>query len=171
MMKNRIAKLVEVGKVEIFEEEIPSLNENEVLVKTKSAGICGTDLHYFRVGGFGENKPSLPIYLGHEPSGIVVDGKGLRSGIRVAVEPGKSCVDNEWYMKGKHNLGFSSFMGGSSSSRGCFADYMIVDKHQVVEIPDKMSIDFTMQPSMALLRKHPHRMYHVSLIVQEMEIL
>jgi len=141
MMKNRIAKLVEIGKVEIFEEEIPLLKEDEILVKTKSAGICGTDLHYFKAGGFGENKPPLPIYLGHEPSGIVVDGKGIKPGLRVAVEPGKSCVSNEWYIKGRHNLGFSSFMGGTRTSRGCFADYMVVDRHQVVEIPDKMSFN------------------------------
>ena len=40
-MKNRIAKLVDVNKIEIFEEDLPSLKKDEVLVKVKSTGICG----------------------------------------------------------------------------------------------------------------------------------
>ena len=40
-MKNRIAKLVEINKIEIFEEELPKLKDNEILVKVKSVGICG----------------------------------------------------------------------------------------------------------------------------------
>ena len=39
-MKNKIAKLVEVGKIEIFEEELPKLKEDEVLVKIKYCDKC-----------------------------------------------------------------------------------------------------------------------------------
>ena len=138
-MKNKIAKLVEVGKIEIFEEELPKLKEDEVLVKIKSCGICGSVLHYFKHGGLGSFKESMPMYMGHESAGIVVDGD-FKIDSRVAIEPGKSCVTSEWSIKGKHNLcNEGTFMG--ANTHGAFADFVIVDKRQLVEIPDTMSFN------------------------------
>lgn len=140
-MKNRIAKLVEIGRIEIFEDEVPKLKENEALVSIKSGGICGSDLHYFKEGGLGSFKQPLPMHTGHEPSGIVVDYKGnneFKSGDRVAIEPSRVCLECKWCLKGKHNLCEKGiFMG--ANSQGAFADYVVVDKTQLVKIPDSMS--------------------------------
>ena len=136
-MKNRIAKLVDVNKIEIFEEDLPSLKKDEVLVKVKSTGICGSDLHYFEYGGLGSFKEKMPMYIGHEPSGKVVDGE-FETDARVAIEPGKSCVTSKWSILGKHNLCTEgTFMG--ANTQGSFADYVIVDKSQLIQIPDTMS--------------------------------
>ena len=75
-MKNRVAKLVQLRKIEIFEEEIPKLKEGQILVAMKSVGICGSDMHYFKEGGLGSFKNPLPMYMGHEPSGVIVDSNG-----------------------------------------------------------------------------------------------
>ena len=48
-------------------------SSHQVLVKIKVAGICGSDLHYFRHGGSGSFKQPLPMDMGHEPSGEVID--------------------------------------------------------------------------------------------------
>lgn len=142
-MKNRVAKLVEIQKIEIFEEEIPKLQSGQILVAMKSVGICGSDMHYFKEGGLGSFKNPLPMYIGHEPAGQVVDANGsmkFKEGDRVAVEPGMPCVTSYWSLKGKHNLcDKGTFMG--ANAKGAFADYVIVDELQLVKIPESMSYD------------------------------
>lgn len=140
-MKNRVAKLTQIRKIEIFEEEIPKLHKGQILVAMKSVGICGSDMHYFKEGGLGSFKNPLPMYMGHEPSGIIVDSNGsekFKEGDRVAVEPGMPCVTSYWSMKGKHNLcEKGTFMG--ANAQGAFADYVVVEELQLVKIPDSMS--------------------------------
>lgn len=140
-MKNRIAKLVGIRKVEIFEEELPPLKEDEVIVAISSVGICGSDMHYFLEGGLGTFKQPLPMHIGHEPAGVVVDSFGpigFEKGERVVIEPGLACGYCEWCLKGRHNLCVSGqFMGATSP--GGIADYVIVDKRQLFKLPDSMS--------------------------------
>jgi len=140
-MKNRVAKLTQIRKIEIFEEEISKLKKGQILVAMKSVGICGSDMHYFKEGGLGSFKNPLPMYMGHEPAGIIVDSNGsekFKEGDRVAVEPGMPCVTSYWSMKGKHNLcEKGTFMG--ANAQGAFADYVIVEELQLVKIPDNMS--------------------------------
>ena len=142
-MKNRVAKLTQIRKIEIFEEEIPILKEGQLLVAIKSVGICGSDMHYFKEGGLGSFKNPLPMYMGHEPSGVIVDSNGsklFKDGDRVAVEPGMPCVTSYWSLKGKHNLcEKGTFMG--ANSQGAFADYVVVEELQLVKIPDSMSFN------------------------------
>jgi L-iditol 2-dehydrogenase len=142
-MKNRVAKLVEIQKIEIFEEEVPKLQPGQILVAMKSVGICGSDMHYFKEGGLGSFKNPLPMYMGHEPAGQVVDANGslkFKEGDRVAVEPGMPCITSYWSLKGKHNLcDKGTFMG--ANAQGAFADYVVVDELQLVKVPDSMSYD------------------------------
>lgn len=142
-MKNRVAKLVDIGKIEIFEENIPKLKQGQILVAMKSVGICGSDMHYFKHGGLGTFKTPLPMYMGHEPSGIIVDSNGstkFKNYQKVAIEPGMPCVTSYWSMKGKHNLcEKGTFMG--ANSQGAFADYVVVDELQLCSVPDSMSFD------------------------------
>ena len=66
-MNTRVAKLVEVNKMDILTEEIPKLEDGYLLVKMMAVGICGSDLHYFLDGGLGSHKEKLPMEMGHEP--------------------------------------------------------------------------------------------------------
>ena len=74
--------------VRIEEVPDPKVNTDEVLVRVKSAGICGSDAHAFE----GKSKRRVPpLILGHEFSGVVADtGTGvldIQNGDRVVVEP------------------------------------------------------------------------------------
>ena len=107
MTEQDIAVLQDIRTVVVRKEEVPVPKPNELLIRITHAGICGSDLHYFRHGGLGSFKAPLPMYLGHEPAGVVVDPNGsadFKSGDRVAVEPGCPCLDSKWSMRGKHNL-------------------------------------------------------------------
>lgn len=141
-MKKRTAKLVEIGKIEVVEEEIPTLHHNEVLIQIKSVGICGSDVHYFLEGGLGSFKQKLPMDIGHEPSGVVVESKSkkFKAGDRVAVEPGKPCLECYWCLRGRHNLCENgTFMGANAP--GAFSDYVVVHELQLLKIPKSMSFN------------------------------
>lgn len=64
----------------------PTAPEGEVLVRTKYAGICGTDLHVWLDGLAGVEPPTI---MGHEVVGEIAEGE--RAGQRVAVEPLRTC--------------------------------------------------------------------------------
>ncbi|MGI6368058.1 MAG: zinc-binding dehydrogenase [Anaerolineae bacterium] len=81
----------------MVEFDVPALQEGQVLVEVLAAGICGSDVHMWR--GKDPRTP-LPIILGHEGVGRVVDLGGLRRdvfGQRVSIgdtiswERGVSC--------------------------------------------------------------------------------
>jgi len=72
MALGKAAVFVEPYHFELRELPLPSVAPGGILVKVKSAGICGSDLHYWR----GEMKPIVtgkpgPIILGHEMAGVV----------------------------------------------------------------------------------------------------
>ena len=139
-MKNRVAKLTAIGKVELFEETLSPLASDEVLIRIKAVGICGSDIHYFLEGGLGSFKQKLPMPMGHEPAGIVAESHAaeFKKGDRVTVEPGRACFHCTWCTRGKQNLCENvQFMGANAP--GALADYVIVHKSQLAKIPASMS--------------------------------
>jgi 6-hydroxycyclohex-1-ene-1-carbonyl-CoA dehydrogenase len=53
-------------------KQIPELNENQVLIKVAGCGVCHTDLSFWHFGV--QTKHPLPLTLGHEISGTVLEG-------------------------------------------------------------------------------------------------
>lgn len=135
--------MVKIRKIKIFEEEVPPLKKDEVLVAIKSVGICGSDIHYFLEGGLGSFKQKLPMEMGHEPAGVVADSLAqdeFKKGDRVVIEPGKACFTCDFCMKGKQNLCRNvTFMGANAP--GALADYVVVHKSQLAKIPKDMSYE------------------------------
>ncbi len=79
----------------------------EVQIQIERGGICGSDLHYVRHGGFGTVKLREPMILGHEVSGRIVEvGKHvdrLAIGQRVAVSPSRPCSVCKFCLQGQQN--------------------------------------------------------------------
>jgi len=65
---------------------VPDIADDEVLLKTVSVGICGSDVHYYHEGGTGGAPLAQPLILGHEFSAIVQSGEN--KGQLVSVDPG-----------------------------------------------------------------------------------
>ncbi len=88
----RVARLVELGKIEIGTVPIPTVGAGEILLATRAVGLCGTDVKAFRRG-----HPYFqpPCVLGHELVGVVRDvGSGVRTfsvGDRVVCAPYVEC--------------------------------------------------------------------------------
>ena len=57
-------------KFDLKDNPLPALKANEVLVKTMSCGVCGTDVHIYH-GGKGSADVTPPVVLGHEFAGVV----------------------------------------------------------------------------------------------------
>ena len=60
--------VVDNKSVKIVNREIPKVNQNDVLVKMKTCGICGSDLEKV-FGKYGMNSTRI----GHEPAGEVIE--------------------------------------------------------------------------------------------------
>ena len=58
------------GNIEVGEKEIGDIKENEILIRVKACGVCGTDVHIYN-GSPGSAPVTPPVVLGHEYSGEV----------------------------------------------------------------------------------------------------
>jgi L-idonate 5-dehydrogenase len=124
----------------------PVLMPGMVLLKVKRAGICGSDLYYYKDGYCGNFVPSKPFVLGHELTAEIVEtnnDNGLPIGTRVTVNPARACGVCEYCQSGRKNLCKSTIMLGSGSTvpptNGAFAQYVAVRADQCFELPNNMS--------------------------------
>eukprot|EP00439_Symbiodinium_sp_Y106_P078598 s472_g17.t1 len=144
---NRLAILQDVGRLALVEEEIPKPADGEVLVRITHAGLCGSDLHYFRHGGLGSFKTPMPMYMGHEPAGVIADANkcpGWAVGDRVAVVPNCPYLGSKMSMRGKQHLCECGTFMGAGKTRGCFADFVCVSAVQLVRVPSHVPLELAM---------------------------
>ena len=124
----RAAVLQSVGKITYEERPVPQIKDDQVLVRVKSCGICGSDVHYYqhgRIGGFVVDKP---IILGHECAGEVVaigkEVKNLQMGDLVALEPGVPCGRCSFCREGRYNLCPDVVFMATPPYDGAFVEYV-----------------------------------------------
>ena len=124
----------------------PEIQENEVLVKVKACGICGSDVHGFD-GSTGRRIP--PLIMGHEASGIIVktgdEVKGWNQGDRVTFDSTVYPL-NDWFtLNGMYNLSDNREVLGVSPGtyrrHGAFAEYIAIPQHILYKIPDNVSFE------------------------------
>jgi len=143
-MSNLSAVLVKPGELRLEERPIPEPQKGEVQIAVKSVGICGTDLHYFTHGGFGDIMMNQPLIPGHESSGVVTKlGEGvtaLKVGDRVGIEPGLQCRECEWCVAGRYNLcPTSKPLGMPPDFHGTLSRYYVHPAELCRKLPDHVS--------------------------------
>ena len=71
------------------------IHKNEIRIKMKNCGICGSDIHYYLYGENGGRKIIEPLMLGHEFVGEVIElgpkAEKFKVGERVIVNPASVC--------------------------------------------------------------------------------
>lgn len=89
------------------EQDAGDIGPGQVVVRIGVGGICGSDLHYFRHGGFGTVRLEEPMVLGHEVAGTVTavaaDVTSVTIGDRVAVNPSRPCGACRYCLDGLPN--------------------------------------------------------------------
>lgn len=138
----KAAVLKDAFRVEIEQVPQPTVGEQDVLIKVKASGICGSDLHAYK-GVHPFRKP--PVILGHEVAGeVVAIGKAVRAikvGDRVTVEPHISCGRCSSCRKSLPNLCRHKVVPGVGNWLGAFAEYFAAPESQVYVLPDSLSYD------------------------------
>jgi len=136
------AVMTEVGKIEYRTKEVPKPKSNEVLVKIKHVGICGSDLHFYQHGRIGDFIVESPLILGHESAGEIVkvgnDVKYLKVGDLVSLEPGITCGKCEFCKSGKYNLCPDVIFMAAPPNDGAFTEYIAYPEDMAFKLPEGM---------------------------------
>ena len=146
-MKGRMkaAVLYTALDMRLEEVEIPEIGPEEVLVRIKAVGICGSDVHYYLHGRAASFIVTKPLILGHECAGEVVEvGDKVRQidvGQRVVIEPGFPCRKCHFCIEGRYNLCREVKFYGAPPFNGTFAEYVTAPKQNVYPIPETMSYE------------------------------
>ena len=142
---NRKAYLDKEHKLTIKEEKIPSPKADEVLVKIKANGICGSDIHFYREGRLGNFIVEKPYVPGHESSGIIEaigsKVKGFSIGDPVVIEPGIPCGTCSYCKSGRYNLCPDVTFLSAPPINGTFCDYISIRHDMVFHIPKTLSFE------------------------------
>ena len=124
----KAAVFYEKHKITVEDADIKEPNDNEVLIKVKYCGICGTDVHIYE-GEKGCTDVKPPRILGHELSGCVERvGKNVtkvKPGDKVAVDPNDYCNNCYYCNNAKKHLCNNMTAVGVSLDGG-FAEYVTV---------------------------------------------
>ena len=142
-MVNRIASLVDKGKIEMTTGKVPVPTAHDVLIKVKHCGICGSDIHNFLEGGTGKRLIQFPFVLGHEFAGEVIEVgeavKNLVPGDRVCVEPGVACGECMYCKSGRYNLCDNMRFMSAYPNRGSMQDYVTFPAKNCFKLPDHLT--------------------------------
>lgn len=131
------AYLVKPGRFELRNVPIPSVGDDQVLVKIARTGICGTDMHIFN-GHYAADK--LPLIPGHEFTGTVVEtGKdvdGTKVGQSVVVDMNIGCGHCYWCRRNEI-LNCPDMQQMGITINGAFAEFIAVPARLVIAALDK----------------------------------
>jgi len=123
---------------------IPTIRDDEVLIRVKRAGVCGTDVHIYEWDDWAKGRCRPPFVVGHEFAGEVTEvGKlvtDVRPGDRVTAEG--HIVDGRCPLcrtGNAHVCPYTKIIGVDRD--GCFAEYIAMPATNVWHLDDNVSFD------------------------------
>ncbi|MCL4396608.1 MAG: zinc-dependent alcohol dehydrogenase family protein [Chloroflexi bacterium] len=136
----KAAVIYSPGDVQVKELDMPAPGPNEVLIKVKACGVCGTE-HTLFTGGYYAN---YPVVLGHEYAGEVVEvGKevrDLKAGDKVTVDPNIVCHRCDYCRMGSEHLCENLVTLGITINGGA-AEYSVAPATNVYRVPDSLTFE------------------------------
>lgn len=160
----RVAMLTSLEKFEIKEFPMPTVGDDDILVKVEGCGVCGTDAHEYKRDPFG----LIPVVLGHEGTGEIVKmgknvkkdsaGKDLHIGDKVVTcMIFKDNADITMFDMNKQNVGDADVYGllpdDDIHLNGWFADYLLIRGGSTVFNVSDLDLDsrILIEPSAVLI--------------------
>lgn len=132
------AVLVSPQKIHLQDVAKPVPQANQVLIRLKSVGICGSDVHLY----LGDRPLPEPTILGHEGIGIVesvgAEVSHLKPGDRVLIEPNVACGTCQYCQKGRGNICIHKKVIGVNAP-GCFTQFIALEAEYCWKIPDELT--------------------------------
>lgn len=142
-MKALVKRHATVG---LWKEDVPvpTLGDNEVLIRTRKTSICGTDLHIYKWDAWAQKTIPVPLVIGHEFMGEIVElGKnvtGFKVGDRVSGEGHITCGVCPGCRTGRKHLCMNT-QGVGVQRHGCFAEYFNLPAENVFLLPPTVGDD------------------------------
>lgn len=143
----KAALLTGLRRFEIADVPAPAIvRDTDVLIRIRTVGVCGSDIHYYKEGRIGSQIVGYPFTVGHESAGIVEGiGRGVtrvRPGQRIAIDPAVSCGTCDQCVAGReHTCRNLLFLGCPGQLEGCLAEYLVMPEQSCYSIPDHMTFD------------------------------
>ena len=136
------------GQLYVEKQPKPDISAGMIRAKIAFGGICGSDLHYYQHGGFGQVRIKEPLALGHEVSGLVdAIGEGVEGryiGERIAISPSRPCGHCRFCQMGIHNQCLTMRFYGSAMPfphiQGAFCEYIMLHPYQVHPVADHVTL-------------------------------
>ena len=122
----------------------PSIGPNDVLIRIARTAICGTDMHIYHWDAWARKTIPVPMAVGHEYCGRVVDTgsevRGLKPGDRVSGEGHITCGHCRNCRAGRRHL-CRNAVGVGVNRPGAFAEYLAIPADNAFKLPDSISDD------------------------------
>ncbi|MBM3128402.1 MAG: zinc-binding dehydrogenase [Chloroflexi bacterium] len=137
----KAALLERVGRMAMVDVERPVIAQpDEILIRTKTVGVCGSEIHAFH-GTHPYRK--APVILGHEAAGeVFAVGKAVKKfqvGDRVIVDPQWTCGKCAYCLRGDINVCPSKRVLGTANWQGAFGEYFVAPEEAVFHLPSNLS--------------------------------
>jgi threonine 3-dehydrogenase len=122
----------------------PSIRDNEVLIRVRRAGVCGTDVHIYEWDAWAQGRCRPPFTVGHEFAGDVVQVGHLvtdvREGDRVTAEGHIVCGRCHLCRTGNAHVCPNTRIIGVDRD-GCFADYIAMPATNVWQLDESVTYE------------------------------
>ena len=127
---------------ELREVPTPSIRDDEVLIKVRRTGVCGTDVHIYDWDAWAQGRCRPPFTVGHEFAGDVVQvGRfvtDVKEGDRVTAEGHIVCGRCHLCRTGNAHVCPNTRIIGVVRD-GCFADFIAMPATNVWHLDDAVS--------------------------------
>jgi threonine 3-dehydrogenase len=127
-------------------EEIaePTVGPNDVRIQIAKTAICGTDMHIYKWDAWAQKTIPVPMAVGHEYSGRIVElgseVRGLKVDDRVSGEGHITCGHCRNCRAGRRHL-CRNTVGVGVNRPGAFAEYLVIPADNAFKLPDAISND------------------------------
>lgn len=112
---------------------VPELKSDDAIVQVAGCGVCHTDLSFWHAGV--PTRHQLPLVLGHEISGTVIEGPAQVKGRKVIVPAVLPCGQCELCKRGRGNICQKQLMPGNDFHGG-FASHAVVPSQYLVPVSE-----------------------------------
>lgn len=122
----------------------PKVGHNDVLIEVGKTAICGTDMHIYNWDAWAQKTIPVPMAVGHEYSGRVVEVgsevRGFKAGDRVSGEGHITCGYCRNCRAGRRHL-CRNTVGVGVNRPGAFAQYLCIPADNAFKLPDSITDD------------------------------
>lgn len=126
------------------EAPVPQVGPNDVLIRVKSASLCGTDVHIYNWDAWSQKTIPIPLITGHEYVGVIEEVgsevAGLKPGDRVAGEGHITCGHCRNCRAGRRHL-CRNTVGVGVHRQGAFAEFISLPAVNAFKLPASIPDD------------------------------